>query len=662
MKKIFYSLISGLAFAVLFGACEKFNDQFDGLDAKTKITNVAAYNYTLLDADYSVISKSALAVAKNKADSTSAKSIASNKYFTSTVPSSNYMPYLLAIMYPYSDLSSTAMITSSFGQDRPTFLSDLTTVNILANADYQLAWGTGPYVSAFTPTVSPSAKLPGILTVKFPTATNGQYKFVEYNYSSTDAVNQSTDAVYFSDDWSTHSAATSSPYTVIGENGWMSKDVLASLNWYCRTFSSNNYAQVTSNGSGAINEAWMISKEINLQGSVAPKFTFDVTIGYWNASCLSVLISQNFDGTTAGISTATWTDITSSFTIPVLPTSGYGTTTNVGIADLTAYAGKKVRIAFKYNGDGRTAAVRGTDPLKTTTYQVDNIKVSETKVALSVASTEKQYATYTFNGSSWVPAAASSFYALQLADYTSMGLSYVSSTNAPLYIPQLLSQKFPFAQEGNVKTVVYKSGSNATYAGATQYTFTNTKWVTNSFKTTKTEQFIYSNSGWVFDPTIKMTMVQSDYQLMVDYVLATPSIAKFALASYHNEEFYYGFGSRYSNVSFRLSYRNPYFSGADQQPATIDPELSALTTDTEKVALLWTRLKEGMAKFLQLRYPGAVPSVSGLDVYYHVTTYVYYPNGVTSAYEYHKYIFKCTAAASGSTPPSFEFVSESIVN
>ena len=507
MKKIFYSLISGLAFVVLFSACNNFNDQFEGLEDMAKPTNLAAYKYTLVDADYAAISKSALAASKNKADSTLAKSIATNKYFTTTGPSSTYVPYLLATKYPYADLNSTAVITSSFGEDRPVFLNDLTTVNILATADYQSAWGTGPYVSSFTPAVSPSAKLPAILAAKFPTATKDQYKFVEYNYSSVEAVNQSTDVVYFSEDWTTHSVSTSSPYVAIGENGWINKDVLGALNWYCRTYSSNNYAQVTSNGSGAINEAWMITKEINLQTAVAPKFTFDVTIGYWNANCLSVWISENFNGTASGITTATWTDISSSFTIPVTPTSGYGTATNAGVADLTAYKGKKVRIAFKYKGDGRSATDRGTEPLKTTTYQVDNIKVSEVKVALSVPSSEKQYVTYTFNGTSWVPA-ASSFVAVQPADYTAMGLSYISSTNAPLYLPQLLSQKFPFAQEGTLKTVVYKSGSNPAYAATTQLTFTKGAWVSNTYKTERTEQFIYSKDGWVFDPTIKLALVR----------------------------------------------------------------------------------------------------------------------------------------------------------
>jgi hypothetical protein len=649
MKKIFYSLISGLAFVVLFSACDKFNDQFEGLEDMAKPTNLAAYKYTLVDADYTAISKSALAASKNRADSTLAKSIATNKYFTSTVPSSIYVPYLLATKYPYADLNSTAVITSSFGEDRPVFLNDLTTVNILATADYQSAWGTGPYVSSFTPAVSPSAKLPAILAAKFPTATKDQYKFVEYNYSSVEAVNQSTDVVYFSEDWTTHSVSTSSPYVAIGENGWINKDVLGSLNWYCRTYSSNNYAQVTSNGSGAINEAWMITKEINLQTAIAPKFTFDVTIGYWNASCLSVLISENFDGTAAGIRTATWTDISSSFVIPVTPTSGYGTATNAGVADLTAYKGKKVRIAFKYKGDGRSATDRGTEPLKTTTYQVDNIKVSEVKVALSVPSSEKQYVTYTFNGTSWVPA-ASSFVAVQPADYTAMGLNYISSTNAPLYLPQLLSQKFPFAQEGTLKTVVYKSGSNPAYAATTQLTFTKGAWVSNTYKSERTEQFIYSKDGWVFDPTIKLALVRvtgdNPYIMkFIDYIRTKTPEKFYQKGTYINEEHYYGFSAYYAQI----------ICSADRTTYG-DPAIKALTTDAAKYTLFLDRVKEAMPLFTQLNYPDLKTDVSGIQQYVIFTIASYYSSSRVGTLTIK---MKCTKSGTGTTPA--EFAVESLV-
>jgi hypothetical protein len=158
-------------------------------------------------------------------------------------------------------------------------------------------------------------------------------------------------------------------------------------------------------------------------------------------------------------------------------------------------------------------------------------------------------------------------------------------------------------------------------------------------------------------------MVTADYLLMVNYILnhPDPAISIFAHPFYKNEEFYYGFGNRFSNVSFRLDYRRPYFTGDWVQPATIDPELNGKATDAEKLALLYERLKEGMMIFAQLRFPDALPKVSGVDVYYNINTLIYYANGVSSGNQVRMYTFKCTAAAAGDTPPQFEFIEDKVV-
>lgn len=662
MRKRNILVVVGLAFAMLMGGCTEFNEQFEGLEDLTKPTNKAKYSYTLTEADYTTIGNRALAAAKNAVDSAKARSISTNKYFTETVPAADYVPFLLRTSFPYGDLGSTAMVTYVQGQDKPAFLGELGTVNILAAADYQVAWGSSTaYVNAFTPTVSATSKISDVLKAKFPNATNGQYKFVEYNYSAQEASAQVTEVTYLAENWNSHSYLPS-PYAPVSENGWMSKDVLASANWLIRAFSGNQYPQASSNNSGAINQIWLISPEINLANAIAPNLTFDVNVGYWNANCLTVWISEDFNGTEAGITTANWTNISSNFTFPEVPTGAYGVLASAGDADLTAYANKKVRIAFRYDGDGRSALDRGTDPLRTTTYQIDNFKLSEEKVALTVASSVKQYAAYKYNGSTWV-AAEPSFVALQPADYTAMGLSFISSAQAPLYIPNFLRNKFPYAQEGEMKTVIYKSGSNQTFSAAVQYQFVGGNWITEDYKEGRTEQFVFSNNGWIFDPTVNHTMVAADYLLMVNYILdyPDPAISIFAHPFYKNEEYYYGFSSRYSNVNFRLSYRNPYFTGEWIQPASIDPELSGKATDAEKVALLYERLKEGMKIFAQLRYPNAVPTVSGVEVYYNLTTYVYYVTGVAAGNQYRMYTFKCTAAAAGDTPPQFEFIEDKVV-
>lgn len=482
--------------ALLVGGCTEYNDQFEGLYDEVKPSNVLTHNYELTAADYTKISDLAKKVATNAEDTAKAESIKTNMYFTETVPAADYVKLLLPQLFLYNDLGSKAFITHRFGEDKPSFLTDLKTVNILDYADYQLAWESETaYVSAFTPTVTASANMSAILKAKFPTATADQYKFVEYNYSAEDATSQSTEVEYKAEDFETQTA-----YQNITIEGWINKDFVGTLAWAGRSYSGNLYAQVSANNSGSLNQVYLVTTQIDLSNAIAPLFSFDINVGYWNANCLSVLISEDFDGTEGGVTTATWTDLSSNFTIPVTPTTGYGVFAPAGTADLSSYVGKKVYIAFKYDADGRSDADRGTDPKKTTTYQIDNIKVSEEKVALTVPSTEKQYVAYKYNGSTWVTA-DNSFVALQPADYDAMDLKYISSANAPIYLPNFLRFKFPYALEEDVKTVVYKSGSNQTYSAAAQYTFTNGVWELNDFIVNEIAQFSLKSTGWEFIDT-----------------------------------------------------------------------------------------------------------------------------------------------------------------
>ena len=263
--------------------------------------------------------------------------------------------------------------------------------------------------------------------------------------------------------------------------------------------------------------------------------------------------------------------------------------------------------------------------------------------------------------------AATNKFTLIADDYNLMGtgtnqpgqFDNMSSTMPVLsYLNTFLKLKCPYAVANDIKmvTYVYYDSNKITKKQYRLLVFDGLNW------SAAAEQYNYTGTEWLYDPTVKLTMVKADYQLMVDYVLATPEIAIFAHPYYKNEEYYWGFASRYSNTSFRLSYRNPYFTGTYVQPATIDPELYALTTTEAKVALMWDRLKGGMEKFAQLRYPAAVPNVSGIDVFYKLKTFVYYPLGTGGASEYHEYTFQCMAPASGGNPPTFKFISEKKVN
>lgn len=486
MKKIKY-FAAVLLFPVLFSACD-VNEQFDGLDDMANPTNKAAYVYTLATADYSAISSAALKVATNHEDSVKAQSINTYKAFSDRVFAGDYIPFLLKTKYKYGDIGSTAAITYAFGQNKPSF-------TIISKSDYQYLWGDSflNYVEAFTPAKSADANLNSVLKNKYPAAIEGDYKFLEYNYSSVEAVTNNIEYKYFYDDFEAHTYLPS-PYSPISEFGWTQKDTSGTRTWLNRLFSGNHYAQATSNASNELNNIFLITKQVDLTQAIVPQFTFNVAVGYWNATCMQVFVSEDYSGNVANIGTATWIDITSNFTLPVTPTSGYGTLASAGVADLTSYVGKKVYIAFKYSGDSRTE----TDPKITTTYQIDNVKVSEMRDALSVPSSEKQYVAYNFDGEDWVKS-AEKFDVIQPADYTAMGLSFISSANVSIYIPNFLKQKYPYALEGDMRNVVYLSA--ATTTSVTQFVFTNGAWVANDFVVEETAMFKFKEDGWEFVDT-----------------------------------------------------------------------------------------------------------------------------------------------------------------
>ena len=149
-------------------------------------------------------------------------------------------------------------------------------------------------------------------------------------------------------------------------NGWTNMPLQGNRAWIGKEYDQNKYAQATAYNSGEINEAWLITPELTLNGN--NEFSFAVNIGYYTHDALSVYISTDFDGT--DISGANWDDITNNFTIPQSPTGGYGTLDTAGTMPLTNYVGNQVHIAFVYNGNDNAG--------ETTTIQVDNVEVTGT--------------------------------------------------------------------------------------------------------------------------------------------------------------------------------------------------------------------------------------------------------------------------------------------
>lgn len=607
MKRI--SLISFIGLALLW-ACNPMEDVYQNLD-NAKEPYKESVQYTLTAADYTTASNVALKLAGNASDSALAKAIKSQQAFNQRFRGSDIIPEFLGQIYPALSKGSQATITYNQMNDLPQEVADLSELYIFSTADYQNLWGSSSlYVETFTPSKSLEANIPLLLNTLFPNDADGRYRFVSYNYSENEPTVSGGLVSKFMEDWS--SGTANAP--VNGD--WINVDKIGTKAWLYKSYSGNLYAQMSSYNSGEENQVWLIHRFDNLDTISVPTLSFDVKVGYWNADCLSILVSEDFDGDPNNINSATWIDITSSFTLPQQPVTGYGNFVNAGSYDLSAYKGKNIYIGFKYVGDG-------TNNSATTTYQLDNIQIADNTTVFTIDSFSRYFAVYKKSSGNW--AKENSVIALQDADYQTMGVLYIPTDKDNFYLTQYLTLNYPYSPDGSKKTFAYLSG--ATKGGAKQFIKVEGAWQPVSYVEIKTDKFFNNGTKWFFDPTVYLTPGSSDYQLLVNWVY--DNLNRSYGSNYGNDEFYYGASAYYSNWDLRLSKRTQFSIPGFESG-----------TEEEKIALTWKRLEEGICILLSLKYPDAVKDIDGFPVYYWVDIKVY-QNDLTTGY--YKGIFQKTS-------------------
>lgn len=147
-----------------------------------------------------------------------------------------------------------------------------------------------------------------------------------------------------------------------GFGGFKAVDVVGDTTWY---IDSRGYAMMSGYvaNQNLANEDWLISPQIDLTDKVAANFSFDHVARYFAslATEATVLISEDYiDGLP---STGSWVKVvTNPFFDP-----GAWTFSNSQKISLTAYCGKKIRIAFKYIS---TQAKAGS-------WEIKNFKVND---------------------------------------------------------------------------------------------------------------------------------------------------------------------------------------------------------------------------------------------------------------------------------------------
>ncbi|TBX71131.1 DUF5017 domain-containing protein [Flavobacterium silvisoli] len=179
--------------------------------------------------------------------------------------------------------------------------------------------------------------------------------------------------VFFSQSFESVEAGSGSVEIPINVEGWINYNALGLRNWCCKVANNNNYAEFSSfysnnpSTSDDNDQVWLITPKIDFTTTTNETLLFKTQSKFSNGAEFKVLISTDFDGTTAGIATATWTALN-----PILPTVD-NVFVDSGFIDLSdqAFQSSNVYIAFRYTGS--------KPGNKTTTFQLDGIKIFENK-------------------------------------------------------------------------------------------------------------------------------------------------------------------------------------------------------------------------------------------------------------------------------------------
>jgi hypothetical protein len=139
--------------------------------------------------------------------------------------------------------------------------------------------------------------------------------------------------------------------------------------WAVTSFSSNKYIQITSFGSGDANNSYLF---VPVNMTTANTLSFKSNMGFWNGAVLKVYYVLATDYAPGGkVDVTKMVNITSKFTIPTTPTSGYGATfTASGNYAIPTTVTGNGYFVFEYAGNAVVF------PSLTTTLQLDDITVN----------------------------------------------------------------------------------------------------------------------------------------------------------------------------------------------------------------------------------------------------------------------------------------------
>ena len=263
---------------------------------------------------------------------------------------------------------------------------------------------------------------------------------------------------------------------------------------------------------------------------------------------------------------------------------------------------------------------------------------------------------YQFNGQSWIWSETIENipyvgYELTAGDYENFGGSvarfgnFSESYPPETHLPVLLKNIFPFALEGAEQVVKYKYHNGSQVINVIdKYEFDGTQWIKVPYTEQRTEQYIFGELGWAFDPTVTFQMSRDDYMYLAE-------IDPIPHQTFTDFGYYYGASAFYRNFDIRLIARR---LNMDDDGNYRDPGLGEIYenegTDAAMDEMMRRIKEEGIIKLLQHKFPEATSQVGGIDVHYIVHFETFADNWIRN-YPVAEYI--CVAAGN---PPVFELI------
>lgn len=655
MKTYIKTTLALCAPLALLASCSEnsWNDHLEGFETPT-IGNVKDITYRLTATDYSKITSSstnkALAASLNESEALTA--IGKNGCFADAEQAHRYIPaFLSSTDFAYFSLDNKSAVNIEFALagELPQSVRDInanTSLYTVSEADYQAAWGSDDdFINGFAPMKPASASLPGLLRAAYPGAAAGDVVVADYKWSDVNPVFGTT-ADPGPQTWETdvlkdlelnQEVTVRGVVTGLCTRGFILTDLAGSILCY--------------QASGFDMSSVPLYSKVEISGPVSAYGT-----------ALQIAVSDNY--TIAG--TAEYTYPTSErYTYDDVETAcgrsgNYlaqfvsfeatcaisGNYTNFIFADGTAFdasaymfpSEQQARLTDgeEYWVEGWMVSVSGGKHMNVVVTDIipsaamAPAKKTVRRAPASEIATTAQSAIYRYDGTAWtVPA---DVYLVQPADYTLMGLNYGNFSSSALpasYLPKLLSMRFPFAAEGDTKTVAYKwYASSVTSYEAQAYTLTQGEWVRDNGTQAVSEQFVKSNNVWNYDPSINVTITtdktpdnQAFYQACVDWVFETKckplgstdiKSGMFWVTSYGNNEYWSGTSAYQCNVDIRPSAaRNQYAAGFEGM------------SDQEVSDFIMRNLLEGTFPAVLPKYWPDLGPVDGIDVTLTITFGIY---------------------------------------